>query len=206
MKVNFNLEDKLQDISVKRFTAVKGDLVLSENTPLDNVIFITKGKLRLFSHTEKGRQLSLHYLEENDICLISASCAMGNRQFPVSVEARERTEFVMVNKKDFYNLISQDQNLLELVLSSLGERILDLMENIKDHTFLNLRQRVVKFLLNNQTNGVFLGSHEDIAFELGTSREVISRSMKSLVSIGCIKSSREKVSLLKTEEMKSLCD
>ncbi len=186
--------------------ASKGDLVLSENTPLDKVIFITKGKLRLYSQAENGRQLSLHYLEKNDICLISASCAMGNQQFPVSVEARENSEFFMIEKKNFYQLISQDQSLLELALSSLGERVLDLIENIKDHTFLNLRQRVVKFLLNNQTDGVFLGSHDEIAHQLGTSREVISRSIKSLNLIGCLKSGREKITLLKIEEMQSLCD
>lgn len=47
MKINFNLENKLQDVSGRRYMASKGDLVLSENTPLDKVIFITKGKLRL---------------------------------------------------------------------------------------------------------------------------------------------------------------
>lgn len=206
MKVNFDLRNILEEASMKAVSVSKGDLVLSENTPLDKVIFITKGKLRLYSHSESGKQLSLHYLKENDVCLISASCAMGNKKFPVAVKAAENTEFVMLKTEEFYRLISQNQELLKLVLSSLGERVVDLLEDIKDRSFLNLRQRLIKFLLKNNTNSTFLGTHDQLAHELGTSREVVSRSIKSLVSAGCVSSERERVTILKPEEMRILCD
>lgn len=206
MKINFDLKKQLLEASIKSFSVVKGDLVLSENTNLEKVLFVTKGKLRLFFQDKNGQELSLHYLLENDICLVSASCAFGNQNFPIFVKAKEDTDFILIGKDEFYNLVSSNKDLLELVLSSLGSRVLDLIESLKDQSFLSLRQRLIKFLLKNKSDFVFKGSHELIAQELGTSREVVSRAVKSLVSIGYISSGRENITILKPEEMLSLCD
>ena len=205
--MKLNLKNNLLDsFKADVISAKAGSKLLEVNNSIDSFIIVRKGKIKLSLMDKGGREITLHNLSDGDLCLITLSCVLNNESFPVNATCILDTEVLLVNKNNFYSVISSQSDLLDLVITSLSFRISDLIEGITDLAFLTLRQRVAKHLIVNSNEGVFYGTHFDISSSLGVTREAVSRAIKDLSRSQFLSTSHKKVILHDFNGLKSICD
>lgn len=205
--VKLKLEDNLfNSFNGDTILAKSGKQLLEINSCIDSFIIVKAGRVKLSVMGEDGKEITLHHLSGGDLCLITLSCVLNNESFPVNANCIEDTEILLVPKAHFYSVISNNNDLLDLVIKSLSLRISDLIENITDLTFLSLRQRVAKYLVHNSIEGVFNGTHLDISLSLGASRESVSRAVKDLSRINLLSTSHKKIIVNDFSNLKAICD
>jgi len=185
----------------------KGEIIHNGNLNCLGLIIINKGSLRAFLSSENGKQITLYKLYNNDICLFSASCIMKNINFEISLEAIEDTEILLI-KTNEYKLILENSIVLKNYINQILEsRFSDMMWIFEQFVFHSLDKRLATFLLEQEyiANSISI-THEKIANEIGSAREVISRMLKYFENEEIIKLSRNKITIINFDKLNNISE
>ena len=153
------------------------------------LIIVVNGSLRAFLDSPEGKEITLYKLLQGDTCIFTASCIFNNINFNVNVEAIEDTEVIILpsNYLDFLskNNIDFQEYLLQLTQSKMS----DVMYIVEQILFTSFDKRLKEYLLEFNVPIIEI-THNTIAKDLGTAREVVSRMLKHFEKEGMIKTSR----------------
>jgi CRP/FNR family transcriptional regulator len=176
----------------KRFNA--GELVFSEGDPCTGLHFISRGKVRIFKSSPSGREqvLAVNVPGES----IAELPVFDGGAYPASALAIEDTEIAFISQRDFHAFCLEHPEVSLKVLSVVGARLRRLVGIIEELSFTTIRQRLVATLLRlaecegvRTENGIELhlpSSHQELANQLGTVRELISRNLMRLQAEGLL--------------------
>jgi len=159
------------------------------------IALIGIGSVRVYKTGESGREITLYHVMPGDTCVLSVSCFLGEKNYPANAIVESETEAVVIDSGFFKRCIDSKQEVRKFVFSTLAMRLTDVLSLLEEITFNRLDQRLSEYLLKKFTNGKgeprsIKTTHEQIAVELGTAREVISRLLKELERMGAIEISR----------------
>ncbi|MCO8193929.1 Crp/Fnr family transcriptional regulator [Anaerofustis sp. NSJ-163] len=176
----------LNNIEYKTFK--QSDIVHDNDVSCLGLVLIKKGKLRAYMVSESGREISLYYLNDMDICLMSASCVMKDISIDVFIDAMEESEVIII-PTIIYNRISKESLVFSNYINEImASRFSDVMWLLEQVMFKKFDQRLAEFVLYHMNDDKKLNmTHEQIANHLGSAREVVSRMLKHFVSCGYIK-------------------
>jgi CRP/FNR family transcriptional regulator len=181
----------------------EGTLVYSDGDVCTRVAFVGEGSVRVFKRNDFGREITLYHVRPAESCILTSSCVLTGSVYPASaiVEADHPLTAVILPPEHFYNWVQQHQVVRDYVFRMMSQRILDMMSLIEEITFGKMDRRVAHFLVEKFTGeGTFLRSihitHEQIADELGTAREVVSRLLKEFERHGALELARGRVRLV----------
>lgn len=123
----------------------------------------------------------MYRVQSNNICVLTTSCLLGNSSYTANAITETPLKALLMNRNNFMQLIGQSDILREFVFKSLSKRIGDFVLKLDEIIFLNLNDRLIRLLklINNNSNEIRM-THQDLAIELGTQREVVSRLLKKL--------------------------
>lgn len=156
--------------------------------------FIIQGTIRVFKESEKGREITLYRITSGESCILSIACIMSSPIHKASAVVEEQTTLAVVQAHDIRHLLSYSSQARDFIFSLLAERLSDVVTLVDEIVFSKLDKRLAAFLLHqHQYNTVIQLTHEQIAVELGTAREVISRLLKDFESKGYISLQRGSV-------------
>lgn len=176
----------------KLFTA--GELIFSEGEPCNGLHIIARGKARIFKTSVNGREqvLALNGPGES----VAELPVFDGGPFPASAMALEDTEMAFISRRDFHAYCMEHPEVSLKVLSVVGSRLRRLVGIIEELSFTTIRQRLISVLVKlaqsegkKSPRGVeFLlpGTHQELANQLGTVRELISRNLMRLQAEGLI--------------------
>jgi CRP/FNR family transcriptional regulator len=176
----------------KRFSA--GELVFSEGDPCTGLHFISRGKVRIFKSSPSGREqvLAVNVPGES----IAELPVFDGGAYPASALAIEDTEIAFISQRDFHAFCLEHPEVSLKVLFVVGARLRRLVGIIEELSFTTIRQRLVATLLRlaesegvRTKNGIELhlpSSHQELANQLGTVRELISRNLMRLQAEGLL--------------------
>ncbi len=186
-----------------KHNAKAGDYLFHEGDPCKHFVLVEKGAIRVQKVSENGRVVVLYHVDSDHLCILTTSCLMGGTHYDAEGIAETDVELVLLPKLEFDNLIAKSSLFRHAVFESISLRITSLIQKIDDIAFKSIRSRLTQLLLNkmNQNQEVSLG-HQDLAFEMGTSREVVTRELKSLEKDGLIEQERKSIKILDLESMK----
>ena len=177
----------------------KGAIVHEGKTDCTGVVGILKGRVKIFMLSPKGKEVTLFRLLPEDTCILSASCMMNNIVFDIHVSAEEDSQLLVVNAEYFEGLAKRNSLAEKFRNDIIAMRFTEVMWLVEQVMFKRMDQRIAGFLLDMMnitgTSEVQL-SHQEIADNLGTAREVVSRILKYFEKDGIIKLSRKTIQVI----------
>lgn len=160
---------------------------------------IISGAIKILREDENGDELALYFIEQGDTCAMTITCCLGNSKSNIRAIAERETELLMIPVKKIGEWMNTYKSWQSFILQSYHERMQELLEAIDTIAFLNMDERLLKYLKDKaivNKNEVIQVTHKEIANDLHTSRVVVSRLLKSLEKKKIIKLSRNQIQLL----------
>jgi len=177
-------------------TLNKNSTVFQQGDVCSSYYIILGGRVKVFTRAENGREIVLYRLHKGDSCVLTTSCLFGNKNYPAEGETETEVTALAIPASLFNQALQQSAGFRQLVFSAFSAHISDLIVLVEEVAFGKLDVRLAKHLLNQcDAEHTLTSTHQLIATELGSAREVISRQLKELESKGCITVNRGNIQL-----------
>ena len=186
--------------SVVRRAFKKGELVVTQDSPLSQFVVVSSGTFKCYTNHEDGKQKTLYYLHKGDF--FGQSSLFNESTSPYSVEALENSTVCMLDAKTIQNLIINDHQFALSIVGALSVRIQDLENELSKVSIDPLELRLLSLLHVfaqdfgvNEDDGIHFRlplTQEELGMRLGVTRESISRTLKQLESQGKIEMLKHK--------------
>ena len=164
-----------------------------------SIPLIVKGKLKIFREDEEGNELFLYYLYNGEACAISLVCTINDRVSQVRAVAMEDTQIISVPIENMDRFMMSYRSWYQFVVRTYGLRLNEMLHTIDSIAFMKMDERLLAYLEKSvevNENSTIHDTHQNIATELNTSREVISRLLKQMEKKGLVKLSRNHIEVL----------
>ncbi len=167
--------------------------------PIRSIPIILSGSLRIMRQDEEGKETFLYFLTKGDTCAMSLTCCSANRPSSVRAVAEDPTELILVpvEKLDYWMSIFPSWKIF--VFQAYQRRFDDLLEAVDSLAFQRMDERIWRLLKKKaglQEKRYVYSTHQELAEELNTSREVVTRLLKKLEGMGKIKTHRNRIELM----------
>lgn len=191
----------LQEINnVGVFREVPEDFPLIEvGQYIKSMPLLINGVIKILREDDDGDELLLYFLEKGDTCAMTLSCCLGNSKSEIKAIAETDTKLIMIPIQKMEEWTSQYKTWRNFVFNSYHNRLLEMLDTIDNIAFLKMDERLLRYLKDKVkvTNDREIHStHQQIAYDLHTSRVVISRLLKTLENQKTIALQRNKIILL----------
>ena len=180
-------------------TASVGSYLIRPGEYIRSVPIIIKGSVKIMRPDPEGREALLYYLGGMDTCAMSLTCCLSSKQSEITAVVEEETELIAIPVEKVDEWMCRFSTWKQFVFQTYQKRFDNLLTTIDDVIFHKLDERLLTYLQKKITScqcSVLLITHEEIAGELATSREVISRLLKQLENRGHLKLMRNKIEML----------
>lgn len=171
-----------------------GTTLFDLDYPCTLFLFILDGAIRVVKPAASGREILLYRLEAGDSCILTVSCLLGQGAYPArGVVERELVGYAFP-KPAFDRLLADSTDFRSFVFHFFGERMSHLMALIEEVAFQQMDQRLATLLV--EQGPVIDATHQQMADELGSAREVMSRILKHFEGKGWVRLERGRVTVL----------
>lgn len=159
----------------------KGSVLFQPGTVCPGYGILLKGTVRVQIVSQSGREIVLYRVRPGDTCIQTAVCLMGGADYSAEGVAESDVVAAIVTPELFEDMLGESSAFRRFVFSSFGARLGDMMRLIEGVRFESFDRRLARFLLDHMNEGFMVSmTHQRIATELGSAREVVSRQLKSL--------------------------
>ena len=176
-------------------------VIMDQNQNCSGVIFVLSGVIRILRMSEEGREMTLYRISRGETCVLTVACLLGtgNVPFPVYAYAEQDTTVVRIPVDAFRRLFFESQAIQKYIFSSMSAKLYSVLGLLESITFKRTSDRLMDLLVTKTAGGAYplYATHESIASDLGTAREVVSRLLKDMEGRGIVRLSRGKIQLLK---------
>lgn len=166
-----------------------GELLHSADGECQGAMFVRRGVLRTYLLSEDGKEATIFRVREHDTCVMSASCALSVIDFDIQIEAETDCSVMLVPSALFARLMNQNVYVENFVYKLTAKRFSNMMEAVQRMFFMSLKQRIISFLLDESArsnSNTLKITQEQLARDIGSAREAVSRSIKQMVEEGGI--------------------
>lgn len=173
--------------------------IFREGDVCKNYILVLEGSTRVYKSFESGREMVLYRVQAGETCSITTSVLLAGGLYPANAVTETECRAVLIPTKDFHAVFDASKGFRDYVCKVFGGRVRDLIVLLEAVTMRNVNIRLARWLLDNCSGaGLVEASHRELAFELGTAREVISRHLKEFEKNSLVGLSRKNIELLDT--------
>lgn len=160
---------------------------------------LISGAIKILREDKDGNELLLYYLERGETCSMTLSCCMGQSKSEIRAIAETESKLIMVPIRKMEEWTAQYKSWRNFVFSSYQDRLNELLTTLDSIAFSRMDERLVGYLKEKSRingNNTLHNTHQEIAYELHTSRVVISRLLKKLEQLGKIELHRNYIRIL----------
>jgi len=175
-----------------------GDVLIFPGDVLVFVPIVLSGALRIVREDEEGREVFLYHLFASQTCAMAVNCCMGKQTSMVKVIAEDETEVLLVPTELIDQLFKYPE-WKEFINNTYSNRFAELIEVIDLIAFNSLDKKILNYLEKKKealNSSVLLITHQQIATELNTHREAVSRLLRTMEQKGIVKLGRNTIELL----------
>lgn len=180
-----------------------GTRLFDAGQPCPGFPLVDAGSVRVSLMAPDGRQLELYRVEPGEVCVVSATCLFAHRVATASGEARTETVLRLISPADFEAVCERDAVLRRYVMGLMAERLADLMALVEAVAFQRLDQRLAALL--GARGPQVRTTHQQLADELGTVREIVSRLLRRFERDGWVALGRERIDVLDPAALQRVC-
>jgi CRP/FNR family transcriptional regulator len=178
--------------------------VFVEGDRANALALLISGTVRVYKIGETGREITLYRFGHGESCILTANAILSHGSFPAIATVEREAEVVMIPAEAFRDWVRRYDLWREFVFDLFSQRLALVMAVVDEVAFRRMDARLATFLLNqSKVQNPLRITHQEIAAELGSSREVISRLIEDLVSEGLVHSKRGMIEILDFESLES---
>ncbi len=182
-------------------TVPAGTVVFDAGQPCQGFPLVMKGSIRVIKPSESGRELPLYRVTPGESCLITSGCLLGRNDYNARGVTESETTLLLLPTRRFNELLAQPA-FRDFIFHLLAERMADLMQLVEEVAFRKLDQRLAGLLLGK--GRLLHTTHQQLADELGSVREMISRLLKGFAEQGWVRLGREQIEILDPAALRQL--
>ena len=200
------LDPHAKDLLLKYARIVEapiGTIGYREGSKCGAYVMRLAGKSRVFKISANGREILLYRVEAGETCVITTTCLLGNSDYPASTIVEETIRDVLIPATAFHQLMIDSVIFRKFVMTNYGALICDLILLLDEVAFRSLDARLAKVLLAAKSAHI-TRTHQQIADELGTAREVVSRQLKRFELKGAVLLGRGQVEVVNRNVLEKL--
>lgn len=165
--------------------------------PCQHVAFVLGGSIRVFKSSETGRELTLYHVTRGDSCILMWSSVLADAPYPAQAVVAADADVLLVPAEAFRSWMERYGAVRQFVYDTLVKRLADVLLLVDEIVFRQVDQRLASALLEraDPASGDLHVTHEGLALELGTAREVVSRILKSFEQEGLVRLGRRRITV-----------
>ncbi|WP_445664309.1 Crp/Fnr family transcriptional regulator [Fodinibius sp. AD559] len=176
-----------------------GDTIVTEDAPVRSIPIVISGSVKVMQSDDTYKEMVLYYLRPGETCIMSFLAGLYHDTSKVKAVAEEESEVLFIPIDKVHGLIREHPEWLNYILQIYHKRFEDLLDVVDAVAFKRMDERLLQFLEKRsevmETDTLTM-THDQLAQELGTAREVISRLLKKMESEGLVKLGRNKITLM----------
>jgi CRP/FNR family transcriptional regulator len=195
----------MQKASLARIPAGR-DVFVADNQ-VDMIALLISGRVRVYKVGGTGREITLYRFGHGESCILTANAILNHQTFPAIATVEQEAEAAMIPASDFLDWVNRYSLWRSFVFNLLSQRLSGVLDIVEEVVFRRMDTRLASFLLEHSRgqNPIRI-THQEIAAELGSSREVISRILEDFASQGFIQSRRGIIEIIDIESLRSCAE
>ena len=182
----------------------KGDMLHYGGRECAGIQIIESGQTRVYVTSPQGGELTLFRLIDGDVSILSAACMMRGLDIEIDMEIEKDSHIVTLPKQIFKNISDTNVAVKDYMLELLSEKFSDVMWLFNQFVFSNVASRLADAILEHRAlegSDEFAITHDALARDLGTAREVVTRLLKQFQLEGLVELSRGKIKVIDAKRL-----
>lgn len=187
-----------QTLQQARFVRLERDTVVFQpGSPCSDYLMLVAGQIRVEIINDQGREIVLYRVQPGQGCFLTTSCLLSHDHYPATGIVEANASALMLSQRLFEDALATSSDFRSFVFSGLGGRLAQLVQRIESVALTPLEQRLAQTLLElADDHGEVRLTHQELAAELGSAREVISRGLTRFSARGWVHAARGRIRLL----------
>lgn len=194
------LEELLSESTVLRVPA--GGVLFDAGQPCRGFPLVLEGSVRVAMASPLGREILLYRVEPGQGCILSGGCLLGHADYSARGVAEQDLTLLSIRPALFQALMVESEPFRRFVFGMYGERLAEVMQLVDEVAFRRLDQRLAQLLVHR--GPVIDATHQKLADELGSVREIVSRLLRGFESRGWVKLERERITVREPRSLAAL--
>lgn len=191
--------------SAREIELPAGTVAFSSGQACANYLFVTQGSVRVQLTAESGREIVLYRVGPGETCVLTTTALLADDNYMAEGVAETPVRAIALPAPLFRQLMAQSETFRQFVFSTFGQRVTALMQVIQGVAFGHIGPRLAALLLSRAVDRREIAlTHQELAVELGTAREVVSRQLKEFERRGWVKLGRGRVALADRPALQAL--
>jgi CRP/FNR family transcriptional regulator, anaerobic regulatory protein len=186
-------------------TVPAGHQIFYPGSACENYLLVLEGAVKVQIMSESGREILLYHVRSGDSCVLTTSCMLSGDSYPAEGITEGDVKAFAMSSHAFYRCIEQSAFFREFVFKNFSSRLSKLIGRMEAVAFETIDQRICKALLASGEQALAI-THHELAYELGTAREVVSRHLKSFESYGWVILKRGTINITNREALIRACE
>ncbi len=181
----------------------EGFMLIDFGQYIKSMPLLVSGAIKILREDSDGNELLLYFLEQGETCAMTLSCCLGQTKSEIRAIAEIDTKLIMIPIQKMEEWTGKYRSWRNFVFESYHNRLMEMLSSIDSIAFLRMDERLLKYLKDKVAvthDSLLHTTHKEIAYDLHTSRVVISRLLKSLENNGTIKLNRNSIEVLDVEQ------
>jgi CRP/FNR family transcriptional regulator len=185
-------------------TIPPGVTVYREGDACENFFLVLDGSVRVQKLSESGREIVLYRVEAGQSCVLTTTCLLAHERYAAEGITETEVRAVSIPLARFHEALARSPGFRDFVFTSYGVRISDLILLVEEVAFGRIDLRLAQLLLDQAKGELLEATHQQLAAELGTAREVISRQLKEFERRGWVQLGRGRIQVLDRDGLAAL--
>lgn len=203
-----NLSQDLKDqltAETQIITVPKDTVIFGPGKAPEHLLLLLDGCVRVSQMSEAGREIVLYRVNAGESCVLTTACLLAYEDYSAEGIAETDVQAAAIPRRVFDRLVSESTDFRRFVFSAYSKRITDLFMVIEEVAFKRIDIRLAQRLLELKNKAdIVQATHQKLAVELGSAREVISRQLQEFQRKSWVKASRGEIALLDIPNLKNL--
>lgn len=174
--------------------APAGSLLFDAGMACQVLPLVLEGRIKVSKRAENGREIRLYSVRPGELCIVTVSCLLGGEPYPASGIAETSVSALALPRPLILRLVAEHAPFREMAFKLFADRLTGLMQLVEEVAFRKLDQRLAAWLL--ERGPLITASHQKVADELGSVREIASRLLKQFEEEGSVRLGRERIEVL----------
>lgn len=189
----------------QRLTLPRGTVVFQVGSLCQNYLMMLGGSVRVQMVSESGREIVLYRVQRGETCILTTACLMTRGDYSAEGVAETDLDAVALGAATFHELMGRSAVFRDFVFASFGSRLMSMMVLVEEVAFGRIDLRLARFLVDHRDAGGGLDTtHQTLAVELGTAREVVSRQLKEFERRGLVALMRGRIAVRDPNALENL--
>ncbi|MGL4322765.1 MAG: Crp/Fnr family transcriptional regulator [Beijerinckiaceae bacterium] len=194
-------------VSRARFFSLKnGQTVFSAGDSCETYFIVTAGSVRVAVTTAGGREIVLYRVGPGESCVLTTACLMSDSAYDADARAESDVEAIALPRAVLDELLAKSPSFRKFVFSAYGERLHGLIALVQEIAVRQVDRRLARHLASHAATGVIDMTHQALASELGTAREVVTRLLNHFAEKGWLVLERGRIVILQAAALDRYAD